>query len=199
MNLNRPLIKALPVNSNAAAFAAKTACTTGDTPLGNNPTAAAIAAVGLVRLAAEGGAGGYVPSNARLYPYGLGAAANTFSVRLWGWWHIGAGPDLAKLWMPGILGEFACTLSTFAGVAGAPVINTELFCDIISIVALREYTLAADIVRFGSDYLLSPANNTPGCVQVPLRGAAWIEWDFDQTAGTPTMNVLYQLFDEVSK
>lgn len=200
MNLNRPLIKALPTNAASAAFTAKTVCTTGLTPLGNAPTQAAMDAVGLVRIAAEGGSGGYVPTWARIYPYGLGSDNDGFSLRLWGWFHIGAGPDGAKLWMPTILGEFTALISGFVGVAGAPVLNTERFADTIGIVALDgEYTITADVTRFGTVQLFTPANNTPGCVQVPLRGAEWIEWDFDQTTGTPTMNVLYQLFDEVPK
>lgn len=200
MNLNRPLIKALAANANTSGFTAKTVCTTGDTPLGTNPTAAAMAAVGLVRLAAEGGSGGFVPTWARIYPYGLGGDNDAFSFRLWGWFHLGAGPDLAKLWMPTILGEFTAICSTFVGVAGAPVLNTERFADTLTIVANDgEYSYSADVTRFGTVQLFSPQNNTPGCVQVPLRGAEWIEWDFDQTTNTPTCNALYQLFDEVPR
>ena len=200
MNLNRPLIKALPTNVSSAAFTAKTTLASGDTPLGNNPTQAAQDAVGLKRLAAEGGAGGYIPSNIRIYPYGLGSDNDVFSLRLWGWWHIGEGPDLAKLWMPSIIGDFVCTLSTFVGLAGSAILNTERFADTISIVALDgEYTLTSDVTRFGTVQLLSPANQSPACVQVPLRGPEWIEWDFDQSTGTATANALYQLFDESSK
>ncbi len=200
MNLNRPLIKALATNATSAGFTAKTVLKSGDTPLGTNPSAASVAAVGLTLVAAPGGTGGYTPSLIRIYPYGLGADEDAFSIRLWGWWHLGSGPDLAKAWMPSLLGEFTCVLGSFAGYAGGPVLNTELFADTMGIVALDgEYTYTADVTRFGTVQLYTPANNTPACVQVPLRGAEYIEWDFDQTTNTPTMNALYQFFDEYNR
>jgi hypothetical protein len=126
----------------------------------------------------------------RIYPYGLGADNDTFDLRLWGWYR-GKNPDT---FFPVTLLQCSCTISAFTGVAGGQVLDTERFADTISLTALiGEATVTANTTRTGTVELYTPANNTPAYVEVPLRGVELIEWDFDQTLNTPTMNALYQL------
>lgn len=192
MNINRHLQKALAANANSSGFTAKTATLAGGTGV-SAPNSSAI----LVASPETGG--GFVPTWIRLYPYGLGSDNDVFSLRLWGWWHLGSGTDNNKMWMPSILTEISCTISAFTGYAGGLVLNTERFADTISLVAnVGEYSITAVTTRIGTVQLFSPQNDTPACAQVPLRGCEYIEFDWDQTTGTPTTNCLYQLFDEIN-
>lgn len=189
MNRARPLFKARSANATSSGFTAKSAAVFRGTPAGDPD---AMPNTNCIRLA---GTGGRLSSWLRVFPYGLGSNDNTFDMRIWGWNRIvSAG---APLFFPFILGQFSCTLSSFTGVAGSPLLATELPCDTISITALiGEATMTADTTRAGSTWLYTPANNTPAWVQLRLWGAEFIEFDFDQTAGTPEMNALCQLFDD---
>ncbi len=184
MRVNTPLIKALATNANTTGFTAKTAATLTP-PSGNLVN----------RIALPDGGGGNVPTWIRIYPYGLGANNDTFDLRLWGWYR-GGKPDT---FYPTILTQISVTLGNFTGVAGGQVLNTEFFADTIALTALiGEASITAATTRQGTTELYTPANDTPAWILVPLRNAEFIEWDFDQTLNTPTMNALYELVREMA-
>lgn len=181
---NRTMAKAMATNANTSAFTAKTALVK-TRPSGNLVTELAPTS------------GGKVPARVRIFPYGLGSNNDAFSMRVWGWTQL--GPTSAPLWLPAALGEFACTISAFSGVAGGNVLNTELFADTITVVAtVGEPTITADVTRAGTAVVFSPANDTPAWVEISLRGIELLEFDWDQTTNTPTMNALLQFLDEVN-
>lgn len=130
----------------------------------------------------------------RFFPYGLGSANDVYSVRVWGWNHIGDQSPGNILWLPALLGEYACTLGAAAGVASSPVLNTELFCDTITVVSEPTYT--ADVTRKGATEIMSPANDTAAWLRMRLHGIELLSFDFDQTTNTPTANLLYELLAE---
>lgn len=127
-----------------------------------------------------------------LLPFAVAADTDTFSMRLIGWRSIGPaqiGTNAAtRLWIPTVLGEFACTCSTPVGVANAPVVATERFCDTITLVGT---TGNANI----SHEIVSPANDTIAYILADLKGCQLFEVTFDSTsAGTAAgMNSLYSL------
>lgn len=130
----------------------------------------------------------------KLFPYGLGSANDAFSMRLWGWHHVGNDSAGNILWVPSLLVELACTVGAATGVANSPVLNTELFCDTITVVS--EPSRTADVTRAGETVVYSPANDSVAWAAVMLHGAELLQWDFDQTTNTPTMNCLYAFLAE---
>lgn len=183
------LKKLLSVNSSASGFTAKSAMIAVGVNDGN-PAAAPNSSA--IKVANADGPGGYTPCKIRLFPYGLGSDNDVFSLRIWGWWRLNYNG--APYWLASILGEIACTISAHVGVAGGPVLNTERFADTITIV--REYVETADSTPQGTILRHSPTNDSPASVIMPLFGAEFIEPDWDQTTGTPTMNALYNFITE---
>lgn len=176
------LIKALTANANTSAFTAKTAIRSAE------PT------TNVVRL--SGLAGGVVPDAARFFPYGLGADNDAFSMRVFTWSRLQSAG--VTYWVPAQLFEVSCTISGFVGLAGGPVLNTERFADTMSLVAtVGEATTTANTTRDGTVRLYSPANDMPAWVYADLYGAEFLEFDFDQTTNTPTMNCLVELIGTV--
>lgn len=192
MNRQYELRRALTDNVTSSGFTAKTAAILrGADDRGTAPNASAI------KVNSADGPNGFTPTWVRLYPFGVGSDNDVFSMRIWGWLRI---PGLPPTWVPTIIGEFSCTLSGFTGVAGGAVIATERFADTISAVAtVGEYVKKAGASTDGSAWIYSPANDTPGCVEIPLRGMEYIEFDWDETTGTPTSNCLMQFLDEVPR
>lgn len=179
--LCRPLVKALAVNATTSAFTAKTAAVL-TRPSGN-----------LVTDLTAGVPSGKVPARLRLFPYAAAASNDTFAMRVWGWSRVGA-----TTYVPAILGDFTCTVGAFTGCTGGDVLSTELFVDTIAIVAATgEATTTANTTRDGTAVLYSPANDTPGYVEVPVRGCELVEFDFDQTLNTPAMNCLIGFLEGV--
>lgn len=175
-----PFKKAFATNKNASGFTAKPSTTTR--PSGD----------GVIELVPPDGHG-FVPSLMRLLVYGLGSDNDVASMRIWAWNRVGSGAAPGTLYVASIIGEFSCTLSAYIGVAGSPILNTERLCDTITLVAtVGEATITADTTRQGTVEVYSPANDTPGWVQMPTRCPELLEWDFDQTTNTPTMNCLIQ-------
>jgi hypothetical protein len=131
------------------------------------------------------------PKSVKLWFIGLGADNDAFSIRVIGWQRIGSGLAPGILWFPSVICELACVISAAVGVAGSPVLNTERFADTITIVS--EPTITADVTRLGTIELNSPTGDLIAPAVVPLRGFEKLEFLFDQTTNTPTMNVLYSL------
>lgn len=149
---------------------------------------------GVIDLTAAG-SNLFAPQKMKLWFIGAGSANDTFSVRVIGW-HSIVKAGVQKTWFPTPIGEFAVTLGTATGVAGGAVLATELWADTVTPVAAKvpDRDIAAG-TAVNSDYeFASPADNTIAHVRMPIRGFEKIEFEFDQTLNTPTMNVLYSLF-----
>jgi hypothetical protein len=176
----RPFQRALAANANTSSFASKI------------PTITEPTNDGVLNLVSSGV---QVPKWIMLMPIGLGANNDGFSMRVLGWRHIGGNTETAaaRLWIPGIVAEYACTLGNVTGIASSPVLNTEFFCDTIAPVAARQAdcTIAAGTAVQTLYQVISPVNDTPGYALIPIFAWEKIEFQFDQTTNTPTMNVLY--------
>lgn len=170
---SRPLQRALTTNSSASSFASKVYTVTEPT---ND---------GVLNLTFNKT---LVPSRILLIPIGLGADDDAFSVRIIGW-HKVTKAAVTTGWVPTIIAELGVVVGTAVGVAASAVLNTERFPDTITIVS--EGTTTADTTRRGTVELHSPGSNLIGHAIVPIGGFEKIEFTFDQTTGTPTMNVLY--------
>jgi len=173
----RPSFKAFATNQNSAAFTAKVA--KFGRPSGN----------GILDLTADGEG---IPSCLRINPYGLGADNDVFSFRVWGWAKLGGGGPPNEMYIPSIIAEVVCTLSTSVGVATGPILDTERFADTLAPVALLlpDYKIAAGTSLQGCARFMTPANNTPAWFIIPIDGWKLLEFDTDQTTGTPTANAL---------
>lgn len=180
---SRRMQRALATNANTSSFAAKTYTITEPT---ND---------GVLNLL--GGGGVQVPKWILVKPIGLGANNDGFSMRLWGWESIGGNAETAgaRAWIPSIIAEYTCLMGNMAGVAGSPVLNTEFFCDTMAPVAARQAdcTIAAGTAVQTLYEVISPVNDTPAWARIPILGWEKIEFAFDQTTNTPTMNCLYRL------
>lgn len=177
----RPMFRACPVNANSSGFTTKSAASV-TRPTGNF----------VVPLVPDGPSF-TIPSRVRIWPIGLGSNDDAFSIRIWSWTRIGSGPSPGILWVPSELGEYSCTLGNFTGVAGSPVLNTEFFADTITVVS--EPTTVANTTNAGTTEVFSPANDTPAWIELRLRGVELLEFDFDQTTNTPTMNALLEFLN----
>lgn len=112
------------------------------------------------------------PAWLKVVPVGAGADDSTFNLRLVGWSHA------AGLWVPEVLVEFACTLSTAVGVSGATVTDSERFADTVGDPTANLGELGVTCQKH------SPANNTPASYLVDGRGCTVFRVDTDLVAAT---------------
>lgn len=139
------------------------------------PTATTPSGAGVLDLSVGGSKN--VPNNLMLLPYAVASDNDTFNVRILGW------SLVVDLYVPIILAEVACTACARVGVAAKTVINTERFCD----------TLTLTYGNSGiSTEVVSPANDTIGHVLIDLKGHSMVEVIFDINSGTTSMNALYR-------
>ena len=110
------------------------------------------------------------PQWIQVIPFGDGADNSTFDLRVIGW----KVSDLG-LWVPTMLAQAACTLSTAVGVDTYEVTSSQRFADTISLTHVR-----ADV----DSKLSSTTENLVGSFQVETRGCAFIEVTFN--LGTAT-------------
>jgi hypothetical protein len=125
-------------------------------------------------------------SNLLVVPFGTGSATQTFSVRVIGWSDSRPvdGSSNVPLWIPRILCEYLCTLCTATGVANSAVLETEKFCDTVSLVSNRG-TDGQDTTK------ASPGGNFIGSFLVDLKGCKEVELVY--SVGTNTdCNALVQ-------
>lgn len=117
-------------------------------------------------------------------PFGAGDDDDAFSMRLIGWRVYGTDPA-TLLWVPVILAEVSCTMSTAVGVSGKLIGASERFCDTITLVTGND-----DV----TDSIISPTGNVIAHITVDLEGSQKLEFTFDTTTGDPTnANCLYAL------
>ena len=118
------------------------------------------------------------PTNVMILPFGVGSENHTFDLRVIGWRKV-TGSSLTSLWVPVVLGQFACTLCTAIGVADTPVSASNRFADTIS------RTLGIENV---SDQIVSPADESLadliGHILLDAKGFSKIELNID--VGTAT-------------
>jgi hypothetical protein len=188
--ITRPARRVWATNANTSSFASKI------------PTITEPTNDGILNLTPDSAPGtaygdGISAQFAKVWPIGLGANNDAFSLRILGWQRIGAGAPGSILWYPTIIAEVTCIMGNVTGVAGSPVPATEFFCDTIVLVAARQAlvwgTISTADANWGRIEILSPANDTPGYLIIPLYGYEKIELTFDQTTNTPTMNALVSL------
>lgn len=184
VSLARPYRKALAANSNDSSFPSRV-------PTIAEPTGDGVIDLGWQRPSISGGT---VPQYMQVLPYGLGSDNDAFDMRVIGWRHVGStSPQEATraLWVPTVMVEVTCTISAAVGVAGSQVLNTERFADTITVKAAGwEPTYTADTTRAGSVLIFSPVNDVVAWFKVLLDGYEKVEFTFDQTTNTPTMNAL---------
>lgn len=174
LNLARPLRRGLAANSTDTTFATKV------------PVVARPSNDGVIDLSQEGDA---VPGWVKVFAVGVGANNDAFSVRIYGWSRVIAADATKNIWIPQIIGELAFIMGQKAGLLSTVVPSTELFADTVTIVS--EPTTTAATTRDGKIVTYSPANDTLAFAVVPVWGFELIEFNFDNTTNTPTMNVLY--------
>lgn len=180
----RPLKRALQAgNSSAAAFSTTILpqiLQPGVRPSGD----------GTVDIAQDGS--GYIPSHIKVWALGVGAAANTFALRIYGWHNVKAqnGPPPLDMWIPQVISEATWTLGSTTGVANGVVPATELFGT--SAVLVTDPNQLNQTGTFGETINTSTATAALlGYLIIPLHGAHLITFDFKQGTGSPTMNALY--------
>lgn len=179
MQLSRPLRRLRATNENASSFATRI------------PTITKPINDGVLDLTKNGNV---IPCEIVLWPILLGSDNDVSSMRLIGWNSV-LLDTFVTLWVPTIIGEFVCTASTCVGVAGAAVLNTERFADTIVPVAARneDLVIGAGTAVNSETAVLSPTNDTPAHIILPIRAFELFEATSDQTTGTATFNVLYRL------
>lgn len=112
------------------------------------------------------------PAWLAVYPFGTGSDGNQFDVRVIGWRLVDT------LWIPAILVQFTATLSTFVGLAGADVLDTERFADTVSAPAANLGNADVNCVAY------SPQNNTPGLYVLDAIGCTVFRVDFARSTAS---------------
>lgn len=156
------LQKARSVNQTSNGYVSKVPTVTE--PLGDAGTATGTS---VIEMAAGTGSS---QNLVKIMPYGVGANNTTFSFRVIGWQGIqNAGNVIPYLWVPVLLGEFACTLSSSApGVAGATVVATEYFADTITQTYPAAATSSIEVVSNAADLIAHVVLDAKGCEKIEL-------------------------------
>ena len=145
------------------------------------PTATEPTGTGVIEMATPNS---IITSNGiRVMPYGTGAENTTFSLRVIGWSKIDANPfDINKtLWIPVVLCELLCTLSTVVGVATKCIVATERFADTLAV------TTGSTGVTLDA---VSPTGNVAAHALVDTKGHRKIEITFTTGGSATDMNCL---------
>lgn len=124
---------------------------------------------------------------------GVGSENDAFSARLWGvdfTQSVEGGVDAPTDYVLTLWGTAAVILGTGVG-AGIPSSSNKM-ADTVVWTAATACTNAEAAYGLGTTTAYSPADNAVGCLFVPNLPFHGLLWDFDQTTGTPTMNVVMQ-------
>lgn len=145
------------------------------TPTTNEPTGDAATTTGASVIELSNGSG--ESSNlVKIVPYGQGADTNTFSMRVYGYQECGTGAT--KLWVPVLLGQFLCTITTAQQGSGNTIVQAaRYFCDVIA--------LTYPTSSIGSIEVVAPAPDTIGHVVLDTKGYSKLRLEF-QTGGSAT-------------
>lgn len=145
-----------------------------------------------------------IPKRIFLMPYGLGSDNDAFDMKVTGWWRLGDDQSSTKqIWIPTALVVFSAIISgTAKGVAGSSLLATEFLADTLTIKTggttepvITNNDFAGAAVQ-GRTIRYSPADDTPAWAIMELWGVELLQFQFDQTTNTPTMNCLYAMLDK---
>lgn len=126
---------------------------------------------------------GNITCNAlRVQFFGTDTADQTFKCRILGWNKIPATASTADLYVPCVLCEVTCTLSTFAGVAGTAINASQLIVDTI--------TLATGFNDDVDVSITSPTGNIPAHLIVDTKGCELVEFIFDRNSSAASANAI---------
>lgn len=164
--LSQDFRKVRTVNATDASFPSRVPTITDPAGIGDNAAQATASAVFEARQPS-----GVVSQNGLLIvPFGAGSDDATFSLRVIGWRRVflpgHEGNTIYRLWVPITLVELLCTLGTSVGIAGNAVIDTDRFCDTLSLTT-GDAGVSCDLV--------SPNDNTIAHAVVDMKGFQRIE------------------------
>jgi hypothetical protein len=156
------LQKARSVNQTSAAFVSKVPTLTE--PVGDAGTATGSAVIDMVKDS------GLSQNLVKVKPYGVGANNTTFSVRVIGWSAVANGGNvIPNEWIPELLGEFACTISSSCpGVSGGVVAATEFFVDTITQTYPASATSSIEVVSNAADLVAHAVLDVKGNEKIEL-------------------------------
>ncbi len=173
--------KARSVNQTSNGYVSKVP--TNTEPGTPNDDAGTATGTSVIKLSSDSGSS--AQNQAIIVPYGTGSNNGTFLMRAIGWRYVGTDPT-TRLWIPVVLGEWTCTLSSsIPGVAGKTIVATELFADTIVIVGTT-----------GGDNALgisSPAADIMAYIILDLRGSQKLELTFTTGGSATDCNALVAL------
>jgi len=155
--------------------------TTVGTSIANPADTAVEPSLGVIPMGKEG----VLASNGLVfYPYGVGSAAQTFLMSVFGWEYI--HPKVAQnagRWTATPLATFLCTLCTLAGSAGGEVDENQLYCGTIALVIG-----GANI----SNEIISPTGNMKACIRMDAFGCKLVQPLFAINASATSCNALWK-------
>lgn len=135
---------------------------------------------GVVRL---GYGGNRTTLQVKLLPYGAGGTGKTFNINVFGWTPTfsdpgtDAGPALATVWIPSLLGTYACTTGSATGLTGGDVNASQSFATTIT--SSFSPSTAVDW-----NLILSPGSNSIGMIVQQTFGAMFLEVRFNMGTAT---------------
>lgn len=117
-----------------------------------------------------------------LVPYGVGTATNTFLLSVFAWDLVPGNQGTAQsAWTAYLLASFTCTLCTAAGLAGATVDATQLYCGTIAVV----------VGNAGVDVdVISPTGNLKASIMMDVKGAKKVTVRLDRNGSATSCNTL---------
>ncbi len=178
--LSTPFRKARLVNETSNGY--RTIIPTITEPKGDAGTATGASIIEL-------GTGGSDAQNALLIvPYSIGNDDTTYSVRVIGWRFLPKDSVGIGLWIPITLIELACTASTSVGIAGATVLSSERFADILTVT--KGSTLVGEAP---AENIISTTDNTISSAMVDLKGSQKVELAFTTGGSATSCNALVAL------
>lgn len=172
-------------NATDASFPSRVPTLTAPSGAGNNVAQATASAVRILRDADC--PTGLVSNRMLLMPFGAGSNNNTMSVRLYAWnYFIDAGDAVQALWIPTLLCELACTLSSsVTGAANGTLGTSQLFADTL-------------VLTYGNDDvsidIVSPANDLPAHAVVDIKGAQRVELTTTTGSSATSCNALGRMY-----
>lgn len=120
---------------------------------------------GVIDFGLSADVGGNAPLRISVLPFGVGTAAQTMLLNLYGWRLLPAKVVANRqIWVPFFLSSFTCTLCTVPGLDHADVSASQLFCGTIVVVK-------GGVA--GEDYsTLSPTGNSVAWLWQKLYGSS---------------------------
>jgi hypothetical protein len=106
---------------------------------------------------------------AKLVFFGAGAENAQFYANIYGFAPVNGGTSTQ--WVPTLIARLLCTLSNVTGVAGQLIVDTDRFCDSISLIE-GDPTIK----------IVSDVNNRIASVLVDLEGSHYLAVKFDWTS-----------------